>query len=953
MIIGITEVKPKYSRYCLNPAEISLPDYELFHVNVDNKVGRGVALYVHKSLNAAPHYVKTTFQESVWIEIKLNQKDNLLVGCIYRSDSGSDENNINLRSLIKEAVDTKHSHLLVMGDFNYREIQWETWTSSKEECRNFIECIRDSFLFQHVMKPTRGRINNEPTLLDLIMTNEEGMMTDLEHYSPLGKSDHAVLKFNFICYTVVPVYKKVKYYYDRGNYEALKTELGNTNWEERFKDCTDDVQKQWEIFDGIMKDLEKKHIPNKVVDSSAKKKGNFPIDQASIKKIKKKHNLWKKYMETKDGKVYQEYCRARNQIRALTRKMRNNFEKGLAKEVKKNPKALWKYINSKSKTREGVSDLNIDPTNTKSPLTKSDQEKAQVLGNFFTSVFTNEPDGDIPESPEKVINEAMGNLLITEEMVKKKLNKLRTDKSPGPDKIHPRFLKELANEISIPITIIFNTSLRMMELPVEWRQGQISAIFKKGNRKLASNYRPVSLTSIICKTMEHVVREHIITHMKRNKLFSEKQYGFISGRSTVLQLLEVMNKWTETIDQGYHIDTVYMDFMKAFDTVPHRRLIGKLASHGINNPILGWIKAFLTDRKQQVQVNGSKSEWMDVTSGIPQGSVLGPVLFVIYINDLPDCIHSETYLFADDTKIFRTITSEEDCKILQEDLKSAVLWSEKWLLRFHPDKCKSMSVGNPRGLKFQYELNIEGKAHKMLSTENEKDIGVTIDPSLNFEKHINEKVNKANSIFAVIRRSYMYLDKETFKPLYIALIRSHLEYANNVWSPYKQKDIDIIENVQRRATKQVIGLRDLSYPERLKLLNLPTLTHRRTRGDMIEVYKLLHNKYDTDVSTLLKLRSAQSSLRGHSLTLFKPRVNRNLRQNSFTIRVIDTWNSLPQQVVEAPSVNSFKNRLDKYWKDQESIYNYKVPINRKTTRFIPDDDEEQPIEEHILRAEET
>ena len=704
-----------------------------------------------------------------------------------------------------------------------------------------------------------------------------------------------------------------------------------------------------------MKDLENQYIPNKVVDSNSKRKGSFPMDQASIKKIKKKHSLWKKYMATKDGEVYQEYCRARNQLRSLTRRIRNNFEKGIAKEVKKNPKAIWKYIKSKSKTKEGVSDLNVDPKDTTSPLTKSNQEKAQVLGKFFSSVFTDELAGAIPEPPHVIVNEAMNDLVITEAMVEKTLNKLKIDKSPGPDKLHPRFLKELAHQLSVPITIIFKTSLQTMELPTEWKQGQISAIFKKGNRKLASNYRPVSLTSIVCKSIEHIIREHVIGHMKSNKLFSSKQYGFISGRSTTLQLLQVMNIWTEALDQGHHIDAIYMDFMKAFDTVPHRRLLSKLGAHGVSNPILGWIKSFLTDRKQQVQVNGSTSEWMDVTSGIPQGSVLGPLLFIVYINDLPDHIDSEAYLFADDTKLFRVIKSEEDTGILQQDLSRALEWSEEWLLRFHPDKCKSMTIGKPKVQNRQYQLNLEGKEHKLESTQEEKDIGLTIDSGLTFEKHINGKVNKANSICALIRRTYMNLDKETFLPLYKALVRSHLEYANTVWSPYKQKFIDAIENVQRRATKQVAGLKDLPYPERLKKLKLPTLTYRRHRGDMIEVYKMLHDKYDDNITTLLKLRDSDTtriSLRGHSLTLFKPRANRNLRQSSFAIRVVDIWNSLPQKVVEAPSLNTFKCRLDKYWRDQECVYNYKASIDRKSTIFnASDEEEERPIEVLLLQID--
>ena len=217
---------------------------------------------------------------------------------------------------------------------------------------------------------------------------------------------------------------------------------------------------------------------------------------------------------------------------------------------------MWEYINYKVKTREGVSNLNIDPSDPNSRLTTSDKEKAGVLGQFFSSVFTLEPPGNIPHIEAAALNDVMENLVITEQTVKQKLDNLNVNKSVGPDGIHPRFLRELSNELCVPLAILYNMSLEKGELPTEWKKGRISAIFKKGSRKKAGNYRPVSLTSIVCKCMEHCIRDHIDGHMRRNNLYSSQQYGFIKGRSTVLQLLQVMNAWTETLDSGYPIDTV-------------------------------------------------------------------------------------------------------------------------------------------------------------------------------------------------------------------------------------------------------------------------------------------------------------------------------------------------------------------------------------------------------------
>ena len=350
--------------------------------------------------------------------------------------------------------------------------------------------------------------------------------------------------------------------------------------------------------------------------------------------------------------------------------------------------------------------------------------------------------------------------------------------------------------------------------------------------------------------------------MKENKFFSRKQYGFMSGRSTTLQLLTVLDKWTEALDTGYSVDCVYMDYPKAFDTVPHRRLIYKLSTYGITDKVISWVKDFLSNRIQQVGVQGEESSWRSVTSGIPQGSVLGPLLFVIFINDLPDCVTSEAYLFADDTKIFRIITKQGDREELQQDLQKLDEWSKKWLLKFHL-KCKYMTIGKSN-VHFNYTL----QRQQLDKVQEEKDIGVIIDDKLSFESHMSEKINKATSIFGLLRRSFQCLDNKMFISLYKTLVRTQLDYASSVWAPYKTKDLEMLENVQRRCTRQLPQLKDLSYEERLKTLKLPTLSYRCWRGDLIEVYKMLNGFYDKEAASFINLWTEVAERRagrGHPL----------------------------------------------------------------------------------------
>ena len=366
--------------------------------------------------------------------------------------------------------------------------------------------------------------------------------------------------------------------------------------------------------------------------------------------------------------------------------------------------------------------------------------------------------------------------------------------------------------------------------------------------------------------------------MTTNNLFSTKQYGFITGQSTTLQLLKVLDKLTEIVDLGGQIDVIYMDFMKAFDQVPNFRLIEKVRSYGIDGSVLGWIRNFLTERSHRVVINNSNSTWAEVTSGIPQGSVLGPILFVIYINDLPSVVVSPAYLFADDTKLFREVSTTVDQHPLQADLDALQDWSNKWLLKFHPDKCKLLIIGK-RKLQTQFHLNSTGGRHNLECVNEMKDLGVTIDSNLTFESHIQEKVNKANRMVGLIRRTFMFLDESTFSFLFKAFVRPHIEYANSVWNPHKRKDIIAIENVHRRATKLVPSLKDMCYSDRLKKINLPTLVYRRARGDMIEIFKQLH-MCDEEIPPSVILNKTVS--RGHSLKILKQQSKKDVRKFYFT-----------------------------------------------------------------------
>ncbi len=916
-IIAVTEVKAKHSRHPVTRAELQLDGYDMFTHGLDSQEGRGMVVYTHRDLHATHIQPTIACEEQLWVSIRLRDADNLTVGCLYRSPNSTAENNQSLNASIRDMYTRQPSHFLLCGDFNFTHIDWDSVSARENDIPSteFLDAIQDCFLYQHIAQNTRIRGNDQPSMLDLLFTNEENMVSDLRHLAPLGKSDHCVLAFKFHVYTPETRRNVPKYQFHKGDYQQMRRDM-DQDWEQVFANCEDDPDEQYNIFVKLLTESQRQNIPTRVSQPTSK-----PLHPELRRAIKKKHRAWTRLAEaqTEDRKIA--YCRARNKVRNLSRRLQRQKEAQIAAQAKECPKKFWKYAKSKMKMREGVSELRGPDDRDGTPtIAKTDREKAETLSGCFSSVFTDEPAGPTPQLPDRVIESPFEIPPITEKQIKEYLNNLDPTKAAGPDKVHPRVLRELSEVLAKPLQTIFNSSLRTGVVPKAWKRANISAIFKKGDRSDPANYRPISLTSIVCKIFEKFMRTWILDHMERNNLLSPQQYGFLPGRSTTLQLLKTTDEWSKILDEGDPLDVIYVDFKKAFDSVPHRRLLAKLESYGITGQALNWLTAFLTDREQRVMVDGESSEWCAVTSGVPQGSVVGPILFVLHINDLPERVRSRLFLFADDAKLYKRITSEQDAEELQEDLEAMDDWSDESLLYYHPGKCKALRVRTNAQQAIEATYSI---ANGQIATcTEEKDLGVITDSKLDFDKHISTTAAKANRIFGVVRRSFSYLTERNFPLLFKALVRPHAEYAQAVWHPHKRKHINIIEKVQRRATKTVEGLRNLSYEQRLKRLNLTTLAYRRHRGDMIEVFKIVHGIYNVASSRGILHRNDNMRTRGHRYRLRKERCNRGTRLHSFGHRVVSVWNGLPPNVVEAPSLATFERRLDVHWMNHPLKYEY-------------------------------
>ncbi len=886
-------------------AEVRLEGFQLIRMDRIGRRGGGIAMFIRDGIEYVPHssaLQRHTACEILSCKLKVPNQSDLHIALAYRPPGQQTDADDALLTEVKEICRSKN--VLILGDFNSPDINWELMHSSKTENsfeQKLLHLVSEEFLTQHVTMDTRFRSGQQSSCLDLVISRDENCILGLSTQAPFGLSDHCVLVWEYSHFSA-PVTRAIgERNIWKGDYKKMKGLLDETDWSPA---DVPDPNEAWCFFRNSTQQLVENCCPLKKTLRVSRPEWVTPTIKRNLKK---KRRLWKTYARYQQATHFLEFKKQRNLCRKLIRKERSAFEAELVKGIPNNPKRFFSYVNKAKRNRDPIPCLKDNQGN---KLTDN-SDKANLLSNFFMSVYTEEPPYN--EDVQRCIIPAadeISTVSFATDTVRRALRQLQPTKSPGPDGISAKLLNELAEQLASPLSKIFETSMEMGALPADWKLANITPIYKGGERTSPNSFRPVSLTSICCKLMEKIIKTELMRHIEGNNLLSAAQHGFRSGRSCLTNLLTSMESWTKSLEMGSSVDAIYIDFSKAFDKVPHRRLISKLHQIGVTGNLLKWLADFLTGRRQRVCIGDAKSEWKTVSSGVPQGSVLGPILFLIYVNDCLDGLTCEKVMFADDLKIWNSIERSEDGQSLQNDLDRLQQWCDKWLLKLNFNKCQVIRLRSSfrKVIRFEYEYSIGG--HKLEQVNELRDLGVCMTPTLKPSTHCAKTAKKAMGILGAIRRSFIYFDADLFGRVFGTFVRPMLEYCVQAWCPWMKQDYAALEKVQRRATKLVNGLGGLPYEVRLERLKMFPLSYRQYRGDMIMVFKLVRG-VDCALQMADFFELAETTrLRGHPFKLKKHHAKLDVRANFFTHRVIEDWNKLPSSVVLAESVDTFKRRLD-------------------------------------------
>lgn len=870
----------------VSSSELECDGYNVYRKDRQTGVRGGVLIAINSIITSSEVKTKSTSSsEILWTKIHCaGHKDILIAGC-YRPDVSDKETIKNLRTSVEYHIASRARPcgLIVGGDFNLPGWDWsipvlKPGTTHVAHHHEFKELLDDYGLTQHITEPTRLR-----NTLDLIASNMPDQINRMKILPGISDHDIAYLELSVRPLPKTQSQRKI-WLYNKADWIGMKNFLGPQlqRLDRAYNPCPDTL---WTDIKELLTTAAEIFIPRR----KTKKKDTCPwIDKELTHLMKTRDRLFRRCKKSGTEKAEKRYLLYKSTVQTQLRRKHRAYVNNMftfADKTKEDPsKRFWRYI----KHRRSPAVRNIDPLRRGNALLTSPIDKANLLNEQFVSVFSN-PGIKISLSPTLHKSE-MTDITINKAGVLKELRRLKPHKASGPDDISPRILLEMADILADPFVTLFQSSLDKARVPKDWKTATVCPVYKKGEKHLAANYRPISLTCIVSKVLEHIIASHLMTYADHQKILYKNQHGFRKGKSCEKQLIELVADATNNLDQGLQTEACVLDFSKAFDKVSHQKLVAKLETMGVCYQVTAWIEDFLSCRTQRVAVEGSLSEVANVTSGVPQGSVLGPTLFLYYINDLPTNIRSTVRLFADDTIIYNTAQNHAE---LQDDLDKLQRWEEKWDMEFHPAKCQHLTITRktkPTVTSFKLHNTTIPK------TDNIKYLGVTIDSKVNWSRHVHNITAKANRTLGFIRRTITTTSPDIKALAYKQLLRPVLEYASGAWDSLTENLAGMIEKVQRRAARVVGGLRrtdrTTSVTKLLSELNWDCLENRR-RDRRLGIFADMHHNDHSTVERYLD-RKPQSGLRQHQHQYQIPHSGSKHHMRSFFVQTAKDWNSLPR-----------------------------------------------------------
>ena len=796
-----------------------------------NGIGGGLLVYSKQGLKIIPNSNQNNFNQFCSFKIKgQKEEDDINITLIYRPPSSNQENVEHLCDLISSAPD----NTLIIGDFNFPGIDWTNYTAKDAKSRLFLETIEEHEFNQLIDFPTHIKGN----ILDLALTNFPEKVLDISCLGNLANSDHSILSFDILTKLDFCEPDEERPDWKRCDFDGLANFFDTICWQDYLGE--NDTETSWSMFKEKIDEGIEKFVP---MVKKRNTKGPKWFNRKLLKLTRKKERLWKEYIKFGDLEKFSQYKKSEKECKKAIRKAKRDFEKKIAND--NNLKTFNAYIKKKTKNKTSVGPILKD----KKIITEN-AEIANILNDYFCSVFSKDEIKNSPNLQPMKVNRKLEKVVFTPRTVEDKIKTLKSSSACGPDRISTIFLQQFKVSLALPLSIIFNKSMETGYVPRDWRDANVTPIFKTGVKGNPANYRPISLTSVPCKIMESLIKDEVMEHLLLNQLIRNSQHGFVKNKSCVTNLLEFFETVSWNLDNSNSVDVIYLDFSKAFDKVPRRELIKKLQAHGLENNLLNWMNSWLSDRRQRVVLLGAISPWCKVTSGVPQGSVLGPLAFIIYINDLDLKTLDLTVRnkFADDTKLGHVVNSLQDSSTLQNCLDQLCQWAKDWGMMFNEKKCKVVHFGR-NNQRFNYSMN----GVNLEKSDCERDLGVLMCSTMKPSKQCEEAARKAKAMLGMMTRAFHYRDRNVFLKLYKQYIRCHLEYAVSVWCPWTETDSNMLEKVQIKAVNSISGLSGKSYSEKLKELNLQSLSDRRTRFDMIQVYKIIKGYDHVDRTHMLQL----------------------------------------------------------------------------------------------------